>query len=217
MTRGLVLHSVLRSVLAAGLALSLASVLSIPAAGINAASAQTMAQAGPQAGNPFGPPPGQAGGNPFGPPPGQAAGNPFGPPPGQSGPAPAEQCSQFPKLSAEAKKRADAVQSAMKARVDRKQICTLMTNFVAAEGLVVKFLEDNKTWCGVPAQVITISKANHEKSLKFRTAACTEGAPQPKAPTLSDALRTPTVDSSSNVKVGKGGTFDTLTGNPLGR
>jgi hypothetical protein len=126
------------------------------------------------------------------------------------------QCNDFSKLSAEAQKRSAAVGAAMKAKADRKQLCTLMTSFVAAETTVVKFLEDNKVWCGVPEQVITTSKANHEKSLKFRTMACTEDAPRPKAPSLSDAIKTPSVDTAKNTKTGRG-TFDTLTGNPLAR
>jgi hypothetical protein len=129
----------------------------------------------------------------------------------------APQCAQFPALSAEAQKKAEAVQTGMKAKVDRKQICVLMTSFVAAETTVVKFLEQNKTWCGVPPEAIASAKAGHEKSIKFREAACAEDAPQRKAPTLSDAIKTPTVDSATNTKTGHGGTFDTLTGNPLAR
>jgi hypothetical protein len=128
----------------------------------------------------------------------------------------APQCAQFPSLSQETKKRADAVQAAMKAKADRKEVCTLMTSFVAAEGTLIKFLVDNKTWCGVPDAAIVNSKASHEKSLKFRTMACNDDAPHPKAPSLSDAIKTPTVDSATNTKTGKG-TFDTLTGNPLAR
>jgi hypothetical protein len=128
----------------------------------------------------------------------------------------APQCALFPQLSEDAHKKADAVQAAMKAKADRKQVCVLLTTFVAAEANVIKFLQDNKTWCGVPDQAIAVSKANHEKSLKFRTAACTDEGPHPKAPTLSDAIRTPTVDSATNTNTGKG-TFDTLTGNPLAR
>jgi hypothetical protein len=127
------------------------------------------------------------------------------------------QCDQFPKLNEEAQKRGGAVQAALKAKADRKQICNLMTTFVTSEAAVIKFLEDNKTWCGVPEQAITMSKANHEKSMKFRTAACTEEvAAKPRVPTLSDAIKTPSVDSATNTKTGRG-TFDTLTGNPLSR
>ena len=128
------------------------------------------------------------------------------------------QCMQFPALSQATQVKANAVQAAMKARADRKDICRLMTEFVAAEDKVVKFLIDNKTWCGVPDQAVAAAKASHEKSVKFRDAACTE-APEPKAPSLSDAIKTAPVDSSANTttKAGRGGTFDTLTGNPLGR
>jgi hypothetical protein len=126
------------------------------------------------------------------------------------------QCNDFQTFSAEAQKRGAAVTAAMKAKVDRKEICALMTNFVAAETTVIKFLEDNKVWCGVPEQVLSVSKANHEKSLKFRTAACTDDAPHPKVPTLSDAIKSPSVDTAKNTRTGRG-TFDTLTGNPLAR
>jgi hypothetical protein len=126
------------------------------------------------------------------------------------------QCNDFSKLTEEAQKRSALVGAAMKAKADRKELCTLMTSFVAAETNVVKFLENNKVWCGVPDQVIAASKANHEKSLKFRTLACTEEGPRPKAPSLSDAIKTPSLDTAKNTKTGRG-TFDTLTGNPLAR
>ena len=162
-----------------------------------------LGQWGPPPGTPGGPPPGASG----------AFGGPPGGPPG----SPQGQCADFPRLSAEAKKRADAVQAAINAKVDRKQVCMLMISFTAAETNVIKFLEDNKTWCGVPDQAIAVSKANHEKSLKFRTMACNnDAAPVQKPPTLSDAIKTPSVDSATNTKTGRG-TFDTLTGNPLAR
>ena len=126
------------------------------------------------------------------------------------------QCNDFPKLAAEAQKRSALVGAAMKAKADRKELCTLMTNFVAAETNVVKFLESNKVWCGVPEDALKVSKANHEKSIKFRTAACSEEGPRPKAPSLSDAIKTPSMDTAKNTKTGRG-TFDTLTGNPLAR
>ena len=163
-------------------------------------------------------PSGPSGGAPSGAawPSGPPGGVPGGPPGGPAG-NPQAKCADFPRLSAEAKKHADAVQAAINAKVDRKQVCALMTTFVASEAVVIKFLEDNKTWCGVPDQAITISKTNHEKSLKFRTMACnTDGPPAQKAPTLSDAIKTPSVDSATNTKTGRG-TFDTLTGNPLAR
>ena len=126
------------------------------------------------------------------------------------------QCNDFSNLAAEAQKRSALVGAAMKAKADRKELCTLMTNFVAAEANVVKFLETNKVWCGVPDEALKASKTNHEKSMKFRTMACSEEGPRPKAPSLSDAIRAPSVDTAKNTKTGRG-TFDTLTGNPLAR
>jgi hypothetical protein len=135
----------------------------------------------------------------------------------QAGPPGGAQCNSFQDLAAEAQKRGAAVGAAIKAKADRKQICALMTTFVAAETKVIKFLDDNKVWCGVPEQVITVSKANHEKSVKFRTDACNDDGPHPKAPSLSDAIKEPSgVDTAKNTKMGRG-TFDTLTGNPLAR
>jgi hypothetical protein len=125
-------------------------------------------------------------------------------------------CNAFAGISENAHKKAEAVQAAMKAKADRKLICTLMTTFLAAEGSALKFLVDNKTACGVPEQAITNSKTNHAKSTQFREMACSENGPHPKTPTLSDAIKTPTVDSASNTKTGRG-TLDTLMGNPLSR
>lgn len=131
--------------------------------------------------------------------------------------APPSQCADFVKLRDDTGKKAAAVRMATDHHAPRKEICTLVTRFVAAEGVMLKFLEDNKTWCGVPDQVINVSKANHEKSIKFRTVACTEApAGQPKVPTLSDAIGTPSVDTAKNTKTGRG-TLDTLTGNPLAK
>jgi hypothetical protein len=127
------------------------------------------------------------------------------------------QCATFPQLSAEAQKRGETVSAAIKAKADPKQICGLMNTFVAAESAVVKFLVDNQTWCGVPPQAVASSKANHEKSLKFRTMVCNNDAPRQKAPSLSDAIKTSPLDTAKNTKTGTGGTFDTLTGNPLAR
>jgi hypothetical protein len=138
----------------------------------------------------------------------------FPAPPGPAAPH-GVQCSDVEGLAAEAQKRSALVGAAIKAKGDRKELCTLMTNFITAESKVVKFLQDNKVYCHIPDQVTIASKSNHEKALKFRTAACEEG-PRPKTPTLSDAIKAPSVDSSKNTNTGRG-TFDTLTGNPLGR
>ena len=127
------------------------------------------------------------------------------------------QCNAFIPLREDAQQKAAAVRAATEHKADRKELCTLVTRFTAAEAAVVKFLVDNKTWCGIPDDAIKAAKAGHEHTLKFRTVACTEApAAQPKAPTLSDAIATPSVDSATNTKTGRG-TLDTLSGNPLAK
>jgi hypothetical protein len=132
----------------------------------------------------------------------------------------APQCGDFVKLRTDAEQKAGLIRAAAQRKAERKEMCTLFQRFAAAESTMIKFLVDNKTWCGVPDQAIKSAKANHEKTLKIRTAACSGGpvgeAPRPKAPTLSDALGTPSVDTPENTKTGRG-TFDTLTGSPLAK
>jgi hypothetical protein len=125
------------------------------------------------------------------------------------------QCNAFMQMRAEAQKKAAAVHTALQKHVDRKEICGLVQGFYAAEGAILKFLEDNKTWCGIPDVAVTNAKASHEKTTKFRDVVCAE-APKPKAPTLSDAIGTPSLDTAKNTRTGPG-TFDTLTGNPLAK
>jgi hypothetical protein len=126
-------------------------------------------------------------------------------------------CNAFIKLRDEAQQKALAVRTAVQNKAERKDICGLVQRYYSAESTVVKFLEDNKTWCGIPDQAIKAAKDNHEHTLKFRTAACTEApAAKPRAPSLSDAIGTPSVDTGANTKTGRG-TLDSLNGNPLSR
>jgi hypothetical protein len=127
------------------------------------------------------------------------------------------QCNAFGGLKDDAEKKAIAVRTALEHKAERKDICTLVQRFASAEETVVKFLEQNKSWCGIPEQAITAAKSNHERTLKFRTAACTEApAAKPRAPSLSDAISTPSVDTGNNTKTGHG-TLDSLNGNPLAK
>ncbi len=127
------------------------------------------------------------------------------------------QCNAFATLRADAQQKALAVRAAGEHKAERKEICALLQRFSSAEEAVVKFLETNKTWCGIPEEAIKMAKVNHEKTMKFRTAACTEApAAHPKTPTLSDAIGTPSVDTAGNTRTGRG-TLDTLNGNPLAK
>jgi hypothetical protein len=131
-------------------------------------------------------------------------------------PAPA-QCNTFIQIKTEAQEKALAVRNAMQHKADRKELCTLTTRFYTAESMVVKFLVDNQTWCGVPPEAIQGAKASHENTAKFRTAVCAEApVAKPHVPTLSDAIGTPSVDTAGNTKTGRG-TLDSLNGNPLAK
>jgi hypothetical protein len=127
------------------------------------------------------------------------------------------QCNDFARLRTDAQQKAMAVRTAGEHKADRKEICVLITRFTAAEAGVIKFLESNKTWCNIPEEAIKQAKANHENTLKFRTAACSEApAARPHQPTLSDAIATPSVDTAGNTRTGHG-TLDSLNGNPLAK
>jgi hypothetical protein len=133
----------------------------------------------------------------------------------------AQQCNDFVKIRADADQKANAIRAASQRKAEPKELCGLFQRFAAAEDTMVKFLEANKLWCGVPDVAIKQAKLGHEKTVKMRTAVCNGGtiggeASRPRPPSLSDALNAPSVDTPSNTKTGRG-TFDTLTGSPLAR
>jgi hypothetical protein len=133
----------------------------------------------------------------------------------QAAPASPSPCEAFTPLREDAQKKATAIGEAQKRHADRQEMCKLITAFSAAEGKVALFMEKNKTWCGVPDQAIGSAKETHAKTEHFREVVCAP-APQPHVPTLSDAMGGPAHDTAKNTKTG-GGTFDTLTGNPLAK
>jgi hypothetical protein len=74
----------------------------------------------------------------------------------------------------------------------------------------------NKTSCGVPDEVIKQIRSDHARTTDIRTKICkvAEAPPRPAGPSLSDTLTAPVPDAKN---IRSGGTFDTLTGNPLGK
>ncbi len=88
--------------------------------------------------------------------------------------------------------------------------------FITAQTKMLKYASDNTVWCGIPPQVIENLKQSVTKISEVRTRVCQAAAsPQQTGPSLSDALSNP-VPNSNNIKTGRG-TFDTLTGSPLGK
>jgi hypothetical protein len=165
----------------------------------------------PASGQQFGPPPEQ----PFGPPPGQMAAplmQPMAPQPQQP------PCLQpFTALRDDTAAKADAVRKAQARKAPITEACSLLTAFAAAEAKLLKYAKDNATTCGIPPQIVQQITTGHAQAVQVRTRVCEMAANPPRArgPTLSDVLGRSTVPDASNVKPGRG-TFDTLTGTPLG-
>lgn len=106
------------------------------------------------------------------------------------------QCDAFPQLRSDAQEKATAVRTAVQNKAERQDICVLVERFYAAEGAVVKFLENNETLCRIPEDAIKAAKANHEHTLKFRTAACAEALGTPSVGTPS--VGTPSVGTAGH-------------------
>ena len=144
----------------------------------------------------------------------QAAPSPFDQPPQQQKDPPCMK--DFGRLRDEAEKHALAVMNGQKAKVPLPEACKLLSAFAVSQEKFLNYAKTNQVWCGIPPQLIQQISLGHANVVKARTKVCQMAAqPQrPAGPSLSDALGAPVPDSS-NIKTGRG-TFDTLTGTPLG-
>ncbi len=124
---------------------------------------------------------------------------------------------QFAALRDKADARGKALMAAQKHKVPLSEACKLLTSFAAAQENMLKYAKANATWCGIPPQIVQQIALGHANISKARTRVCKMAAapPPPSGPTLSDALGTGVPDSS-NIRTGRG-TYDTLTGTPLGK
>jgi hypothetical protein len=136
-----------------------------------------------------------------------------GPPQGEPPPC----VKEFLSLRDAASKKAAEIRVASERHASANVACQLFNSFSAAEAKMMKYAEENSVWCGIPAQVLTGIKNQHNKTTEIRAKVCQAAAapPRPAGPSLSDALTAPVPDSN-NIKTGRG-TFDTLTGTPLGK
>ena len=123
----------------------------------------------------------------------------------------------FAPLRDDAAKKANAIKVASDRKVSPVEACQLFKIFAAAEAKVVKYAGENAVWCGIPAEAIAQMKTNHNRTLALRAQVCKAAANPARAagPSLSDALGTPATAGPNTIKPGHG-TFDTLTGTPLG-
>lgn len=124
----------------------------------------------------------------------------------------------FVKLRTDTETKAKALKAAGDHHAPPQEACKLFNVFLAAETKMIKYVEENGTWCGIPPQVLQQMKSGHSKASAVRTRVCEAAARGPvlRAPTLSDALGTTLTPNANNVKTGRG-TYDTLTGSPLAR
>jgi hypothetical protein len=123
---------------------------------------------------------------------------------------------EFSKLRDDAAKKANSIRLAQKHKVSPKEACHLFNVFSVAEQKLIKYAEANQTWCGIPPEIIKTMKQGHSRTNEIRVKVCRVAAapPRPPGPSLSDTLIAPSPDAN-NIKTGRG-TFDTLTGSPLG-
>lgn len=130
------------------------------------------------------------------------------------------QCNDFLPMRQDIEARAMAIKAASDRKAPAAEACQLFKGYATAESKMIKFMEDNRVWCGVPPEAIKSIKTAHSRTLQMRQNICNAGAaaaaPKPKLPSLGDALGASSVTSGSNSKTGRG-TLDTLTGNPLAR
>ena len=124
---------------------------------------------------------------------------------------------EFFKLRDDAENKGKAIKAANDRKASPKEACQLFGAFVTAQSKMLKYASENTTWCGIPQQVVENIKQSVARMSEVRNRIC-QAAASPvmqQGPSLSDALTGPVPDSN-NITTGRG-TFDTLTGSPLGK
>jgi hypothetical protein len=87
---------------------------------------------------------------------------------------------------------------------------------------MVKYIQENAQWCGIPAEIATQLKTNHSRTIKTQNQVCNGGGmaggiPKPAGPGLSEALGTTRGGGTLDPLAPQTGTMNTLTGNVLAR
>jgi hypothetical protein len=123
----------------------------------------------------------------------------------------------FMPLRSEAEKRAEVLKAGIEKKADRAKLCGLFRNFSEAEEKVVKYAVANQKNCNIPTNAVDSMKKNHAKTAQVRDKVCApEPVAKPAGPNLGEAIGTTSLPTPDSTRTG-GGTFDTLTGNPLSR
>ena len=120
----------------------------------------------------------------------------------------------------EFQKKGIVLKAAIDGKAERGELCKAFRGLVTAEAKYVKFVRENSERCSIPAEISKGMKDNHSKHVSITNRVCNAAAgpgAAPPPPSLSDALGTSRIPDSSNIKTGKGGTFDTLGGSAIAR
>ena len=122
-------------------------------------------------------------------------------------------------LRQDAEKKAAVIKAASQ-RKQQAELCNAFKAFALAEAKTVKYVEDYGSECRIPPDALKTMKGNHAKTIEVRNKICSAPtAAAPRQPSLSDALGTSRIPQAptGGAPAKKGGTFETLTGNPLAR
>jgi hypothetical protein len=132
-------------------------------------------------------------------------------------PQPNNPCAAFGPIQQDAQKTLTELKTANERKAPREEFCQMFQRLALSTGKMVKFLEQNKLQCNVPAEAVQRAKTEYAKSLTFRKQACSTAPAGSGTPSLSDVLGAPILPDSSSTTKPNMGTFNTLTGNPLER
>ena len=88
-------------------------------------------------------------------------------------------CQRLMGLRDDAQKAGLAVQTAGKKRPTATEACKLFNTFSGAQSKFVRGLEDNKTQCGVPDDIIKRVKAENDQLTQIRKRVCEAAAGSP--------------------------------------
>jgi len=157
----------------------------------------------------------------FGPPQGGTAAPGFGPqaggPPG-GGEAQAACVKEFDRLRGEVEKKGKVAKAISERKGSREELCGAMNGIFAAEGTWIKFAKDRAAACGIPPDILKQLGQGHTHLAQMRSQVCNAGVAGPgpaRPPSLAEALGTTRLPDQQNTSVKRGGTLDTLTGNPI--
>ncbi len=142
-------------------------------------------------------------------------------PPTQEAGGPGAQCMKaFMPLREETEKRGKMIKAASDRHATPVEACKLIRNYSQAELKMMKYVENNATKCGIPAQIGEQIKASHKSTEAMLTKVCDLAQQmqqaRPAGPSLSDILGSGSGPEANATKKG-GSTFDTLNGNVLTR